>query len=498
MPHILLLLALVAVVSAPGLYILGLGTVQFSPAWWTHLAETVLPQYMADSLLVTGGATLVALVLGGLPAWLTFRHVFPGRAWCVFTQLLPLTLPAYVAAGLYMEAFTADFFYSRWALVMELGAAAAPLVFMFLRLALARLPANLFDTAASLGNGPLARFWRVGLPLLAAPLIAAACLVAAEAMGEFGAASRVGVATLSVGLHDQWHALQRQELATMLALILFLLAAVLATPVIRLGLRGQRAHHAGSLQTLQPTRASPPVAAGIHLACLLAVLPGFWGPLVLALGWARERLDKTNLAPLFHDAGNTLTTALACVAVCLLLTLAFAYLLETGERARRADRAVWLTAVNYLTPSLVLSLAWLSSGLTGRGVVIAATAVKLLPLLLLPVADALGRVPAAQADTARGLGCGRGEVLRRVLLPQLGPVFAGGVLLVFVLAATELTLALTLQPFGYGALSLRIFAYAGIQMTQLSSVWVVCLCLLCLYPIWRLSRLIDHAGTAHA
>lgn len=29
MPHILLLLALVAVVSAPGLYILGLGTVQF-------------------------------------------------------------------------------------------------------------------------------------------------------------------------------------------------------------------------------------------------------------------------------------------------------------------------------------------------------------------------------------------------------------------------------------------------------------------------------------
>jgi ABC-type glycerol-3-phosphate transport system permease component len=154
MPHILLLLALVVVVSAPGLYILGLGTVQFSPAWWTHLAETVLPQYLVDSLLVTGGATLVALVLGGLPAWLTFRHVFPGRAWCVFTQLLPLTLPAYVAAGLYMEAFTADFFYSRWALVMELGAAAAPLVFMFLRLALARLPANLFDTAASLGNGP--------------------------------------------------------------------------------------------------------------------------------------------------------------------------------------------------------------------------------------------------------------------------------------------------------------------------------------------------------
>lgn len=498
MPFHLLLLALVAVVSAPGLYILGLGAAQFSPDWWTHLADTVLPGYLADSLLVTGGATLVALALGGPPAWLTFRHAFPGRGWCVFTQLLPLTLPAYVAAGLYMEAFTADFFYSRWALAMELGAAAAPLVFMFLRLALARLPAALFDTAAALGNGPLARFWRVGLPLLAMPLIAAACLVAAEALGDFGAASRLGVTTLSVGLHDQWHALQRQELATMLALILFLLAALLATPVIRLGLRGQRAHHAGSLQTLQPLKASAAGALGIHLACLLAVLPGFWGPLALALGWARERLDKTNLAPLFQDAGTTLATALACVALCLALSLVFAYLLETGERVRRSDRSIWLVAVNYLTPSLVLALAWLASGLTGHAVVILAIAVKLLPLLLLPLADALGRLPAAQGETARGLGCTRGQVLRRVLLPQLGPVLAGGALLVFVLAATELTLSLTLQPFGYGALSLRIFAWAGIQMTQLASVWVVCLCLLCIYPIWRLSRLIDQSGTAHA
>jgi iron(III) transport system permease protein len=498
MPLTLLLLVLVAVVSAPGLYVLGLGALYFSPGWWTHLAETVLPQYTLDSLRVSAGATLVAIILGGVPAWLTFRYVFPGRSWCVFTQLLPLTLPAYVAAGLYMEAFSADFFYSRLALAIELGAAAAPLVFMFLRLAMARLPSALFDTAASLGHGPLKRFWRVGLPLLASPLIAASCLVAAEALGEFGAASRLGVSTLSVGLHDQWHALQRQELATMLALILFLLAAVLATPVIRLGLRGQRAHHAASLQTLQPSPASPIGVAGIHLACLLAVLPGFWGPLVLALGWARERLEKTNLTPLFQDAGNTLTTALACVAICVVIALAFTYLLETGERAKRTDRVVWVTAINYLTPSLVLALAWLSSGLTGQWVVILATAVKLLPLLLLPVADALWRLPAAQSDIARSFGCSRAQVVSRVLLPQLGPVFAGGVLLVFVLAATELTLALTLQPFGYSALSLRIFAYAGIQMTQLASVWVICLVLLCLYPIWRLSRLIDLAGNSRA
>lgn len=498
MPRSLLLFVLVGLVCAPGLYVLGLGLARFSVPWWQHLADTVLPVYLGNSVVVTLGATAYALIAGGVPAWLTFRYRFPGRPWCVFSQLLPLTVPAYVASGCFLEGSSADFFEGRAALAMELGAAAAPLVFLFLRVAMARLPAALFETSAALGCGVFERMWRVGLPLLAAPLAASACLVAAEAIGEFGAASRVGVATLSVGLHQQWRALQRPELATMLALILFLLAALFATPVIRVGLRGQRANSANGLRTLTPIQVSPAGAGGIHLACLLAAIPGFWAPFGLALGWTFDRLDKTNLTPLFQDAGNTLLTALACVVVCLMLTAIFTYLLETGERVRRGDRAVWLVAINYLTPSLVLALAWLSGALTGRWVVILATAVKLLPLMLLPVADALGRLPAAQAETARGLGYSRAGILRRVTLPQLGPVLAGGILLVFVFAATELTLALTLQPFGYSALSLRIFAYAGINMTQFASVWVVCLTLLCVYPVWLLSRLIDASGTSNA
>lgn len=497
-PRTLAILTLVALISAPGFYVLGLGLAQFSPEWWGHLIDTVLPDYLFNSVFVTLGAIAYAILVGGIPAWLTFRYRFPGRAWCVFTQLLPLTIPAYIAAGLYLEASTAGFFEGPVALAIELGAAAAPMVFLFLRIALARLPAALFETAASLGMSGIDRFRHVALPLLSAPLIAAACLVAAEALGDFGAASRVGISTLSVGLHLQWHALQRPELATMLALVLFLLAALFATPLIRLGLNNLRAGPANSLRTLAPKPTSAASAAGIHAVCLLAIVPGFWAPIGLALSWSLDHLERANLSPLFKDAGNTLSTALASVALCLLLTLAFAYLLGHGERMRRRDRSIWLVALNYLTPSMVLALAWLALALTGRWVIILATSVKLLPLLLLPLTDALARLPAAQTETARGLGLTRTEAVRRVILPQLGPVLAGGSLLVFVLAATELTLALALQPFGYSALSLRVFAYAGINMTQNASIWVICLCLLCLYPVWRLSRLVDQPENHHA
>ncbi|MCB1914437.1 MAG: iron ABC transporter permease [Rhodocyclaceae bacterium] len=500
-PHLArraLLVALVASVSAPALYALGRGILDFSLPWWSHLWATVLPGYLWNSLATGLVAVACAVVLGGMPAWLTVRYRFVGRQWGIFTQLLPLTIPAYVAAGLFQEAWRSPFFESRMALSVEIGAAAAPLVFLYLRVALARLPASLFEVSASLGCGPLQRLGRIALPLLGAPLAAAACLVAAEALGEFGAASRVGIATLSVGLHQQWHGLQRPELAHMLALLLFVVAALLATPLIRAGLRYQRENSAAEQRLLQARPLGPGWTVLAHAACLLAVVPGFVAPVGLALHWALARRAPADALMLARDGGTTLAVALACAGACLALTVAFALLFRADRRGRTADRGVWLVALNYLTPSSVLALAWLGGALSGVAVIVAATTLKLLPLMLLPVADAMSRLPSAQTESARALGCSPLQAVWRTVLPQLAPVLAGGALLVFVLAATELTLSLALQPFGYSSLSLRVFAYAGLHMTQLSSFWILSLVLLCIYPIWRLATLMAPSEARHA
>jgi len=492
------LAALVGLVSAPGLFVVARGIVDFSPPWWQHLAQTILPFYAKNTLTVATGATAFALLAGGIPAWLTFRYDYPGRPASVFLQLLPLTIPAYVAAGLFLEASASPFFESRAALALELGAGAAPLVFLFLRIALARLPAALFEAAASLGAGPLEQFRRVGLPLLATPLIAAGCLVMAETMSDFGTATRVGIPTLTVGLYQQWFALQAPGIATMLGLILFVAAACCATPVIRFGLARQRANSAAALQPLSPCPAPPLGAIAIHALCLLAAFPGFLAPLSLAGRWAANNIDHVDIRPLFHDAGTTVSTAVLTVTLCLLLTMAFAALLEPGERASRWDRAVWLAAINFISPSLVMATIWLAAGLTGQTVIVIATAAKLLPLSLLPVADAMGRLPASLVESARALGCTRLAAVRRVVLPQLFPALAGGMLLIYILATAELTFALTLQSFGYGSLALRIYSSASLFLTQNASVWVLCLVLVSLYPVWRLSRFVDAPRGIHA
>ena len=63
-----------------------------------HLARTRLPVYLVNSALVAliaaGGAGLIGTVLG----WLVARTEFPGRALFSWVLILPLAVPAYVAA----------------------------------------------------------------------------------------------------------------------------------------------------------------------------------------------------------------------------------------------------------------------------------------------------------------------------------------------------------------------------------------------------------------
>ena len=65
---------------------------------WRHLASTVLPDYIVNTLLL---ATLVGagvVVLGVAGAWLTTACRFPMARFFAWALLLPLATPAYVMA----------------------------------------------------------------------------------------------------------------------------------------------------------------------------------------------------------------------------------------------------------------------------------------------------------------------------------------------------------------------------------------------------------------
>ena len=95
------MLALLAVL--PVAAVVGRGLAFGAGDTWSHLAATVLPRYVANTLLlvVLVGA---GVAIGGTAAgWLVARRRFPGSRFFAWALLLPLAMPSYVMAYAYTD-----------------------------------------------------------------------------------------------------------------------------------------------------------------------------------------------------------------------------------------------------------------------------------------------------------------------------------------------------------------------------------------------------------
>jgi hypothetical protein len=68
---------------------------------WSHLASTVLPRYVANSLFLMLGVGAGTLILGVSTAWLVTMTSFPWRRFFEWSLVIPLAIPAYVIAFTY-------------------------------------------------------------------------------------------------------------------------------------------------------------------------------------------------------------------------------------------------------------------------------------------------------------------------------------------------------------------------------------------------------------
>ena len=70
---------------------------------WSHLASTVLQQYITNSLMLMVGVGIGVCWIGISTAWLVSMCRFPGCRWFEWALLLPLAAPAYLLAYTYTD-----------------------------------------------------------------------------------------------------------------------------------------------------------------------------------------------------------------------------------------------------------------------------------------------------------------------------------------------------------------------------------------------------------
>ncbi len=70
---------------------------------WSHLASTVLPDYLWSTLWLCLGVGLGTASMGVGAAWLVTRYDFPLRGALEWALVLPLAVPGYVMAYTYTD-----------------------------------------------------------------------------------------------------------------------------------------------------------------------------------------------------------------------------------------------------------------------------------------------------------------------------------------------------------------------------------------------------------
>lgn len=514
----------------------------FQPAGevWRHLADTVLKDYVLNSVLLLLGVGLGTLFGGVSSAWLCSMCQFPGRRVFEWALLLPMAIPAYIIAYTYtglldfagpVQTGLRDWFgwsYGEYWFpeIRSLGGAIVmlslvlyPYVYLLARAAFLEQSICVLEVGRTLGAGAWTGFFRIALPLARPAVIAGLSLALMEALADYGTVEYFGVATFTTGIFRTWFGLGDAAAAAQLAALMMSFVFILIV-LERWSRRQARYHHtSGRYRHLPRYQLRGWRALAAFGLCLLPLLFGFLLPagqlLVWAVRTAGETLDAEFLRLVWHSLG--LAGAAAMLAVLLGLFMAYGKRLHGSYGVAAAVR---VAGMGYAVPGTVIAVgvlipfawidnridAWMrdsfdiSTGLLLSGTLVAllfAYTVRFLAVSLQTVEAGLGKIKPNMDDAARSLGLPPNQVLARIHMPIMRGSLLTALLLVFVDVLKELPATLILRPFNFNTLAVRAFELASDERLAESATAALTIVLVGIIPVILLSRSITRARPGH-
>ena len=521
-------------VASPVLAVLA-GALAPAGAVWRQLVETVLFEFVMNSVLLAAGTALLAIVIGASTAWLVTMHAFPGRGAFEVALLLPLAMPAYLIGYVYTDLFDVTGPVQSWirqslglrfgqywfpqirtleGAILMFGLVLYPYVYLLCRAAFLEQSVCLAEVARTLGCSRLAMIRRVALPLARPAIAGGAALAVMEALADFGTVQHFAVRTFTTGIYQAWFHMGDRTAAQQLAACL--MAVVGSLLLLERAARGPRRffNTSSKHQALERTPLAPAAAAGAVLACALPVLAGFALP-ALRLGLlALERGDTAALVLPFARNSVTLATLASAAAVTVAVVIAYGARLRATALMRGA---VTVASLGYAVPGSVIAVgvlvpfglfdnavdSWMrarfgvSTGLLLSGTIAAlvfAYVVRFLAVALSTVEAGLALIKPSIEDAARVLGRGPAGTLAAVNLPLIRGSLLSAALLVFVDTMKELPATLIVRPFDFDTLAVRVYNLASDEKLAQASTAALVIVAAGLIPVVILARAMRRSG----
>lgn len=464
---------------------------------WTEVAQTLRQpatlQVLGNTILLAVSVVAATTVLAVSLAWLVSCTDLPGKKMWTVLAALPLVIPSYVAAFLYVSILSPKGllqqalypwvgierlpnFYGFPGAFLVLTCISYPFTFLTVRAALQRMDPALVEAARSLGLSPWRAFWRVTLPYLRPSMVAGGLLVLLYCLRDFGAVTMLQYSTFTRVIFNRYLA-YRLDAATALALALVALTTVIL-------FLEQRTHGRARYERLGAGAARAvrlaPLGRWKWPALLLVGGVVFWSLLLPASGllyWLGRGLfqdwlvagsggaprNVVTLAALVGPAWNSFTVSLSGAALTMILALPVAVLVV--RRASRLTRLFErLTYASSALPGIVVALAYVFWSTNYALPLYQKMPVLLLAYVILFIPQAVGaqrasllQLPASLEEAGQSLGKSPLAVFRQITWPLIRPGILAGGALVFLTCMKELPATLILSPLGFNTLAMQVW-----------------------------------------
>jgi iron(III) transport system permease protein len=425
--------------------------------------------------------TLLSIGIALPLAWLTTRTDLPGRRlWAVLTPL-PLVVPSYVGAYLFVSALgprgllqslleqpfgvtRLPEIYGFPGALLVLTLLNYPFLLLSLRAALHRIDPALEEAAASLGLNRWQTFWRVTLPQLRPAVTTGSLLVILYVLRDFGAVAIMRYNTFTRVIYIQYQNSFDRAAAASLALVLIGLSLIVLLVEVRA--RGRARLDSPNRRNRRPTR----LALGrwrwpALMFCGFIVLVSLVMPAGFLAYWLLRGLAAGQaLSGLWAAAGNSLlASGLAALAATLAaLPIAILEVRRNNSASRLLER---ISYIAFALPGIVIALALVFFGANYApalyqtlAMLVLAYVILFLPQIVGTVRTSLLQVHPNMEEAGRGLGKSTIEVFARITLPLVRPGIAAGAALVFLTAMKELPATLLLAPSGFSTLATSVWS----------------------------------------
>ncbi len=482
----------------------------FTPASdaWIHIRTHLLRGYLFNTMILIIAVAILSTSIGLFTAFVVTRFEFKGRQLLSWTLILPLAIPSYIAAYIYVDMMSYTGTFSRFfraifnaehginimnmpGAILLFSLTLYPYVYMFSKSALEKQSASYEENARLLGAYKFRIFWRVILPLLRPALVAGTLLVVLETLNDYGVVEYLNIRVFSFAIFDAWFRLGDTAAAIRLSGVLMLVVFVII--FIERVLRGKKRYYMHVKNRPIKRVSLRGFRRVVYPGVLLLILSfGFLFPVLQLLYYARLTFfDVMNMAFVYLVI-NSVSIALMATLIIVFLAVMLANFGRKHDHILKRG-LLKITNLGYAIPGAVIAIAVMLFFIdidhrlypiyrffnpeTRRLILTSSLLMLLFAYVLRFMAIGFNAIEAAYdkigmkfTEASYSLKQTKLKTLLKVDVPLIQGGLVTAFIIVFIDVIKELPLTLILRPTNYDTLASSVYRYAREEMIQESAV----------------------------